>query len=203
MADRRLEDLPPHDRRSFFAAGIARMLGPLAEYIEHRIPPELLASLRIHLRPPGAIAEKDFLNTCYRCGNCAAVCPVHAISQIRGEGDELDGTPHIEPHKQPCTICDDLSCMKACPSGALKSVGRLDIRMGLAAVDHGLCLRSAGQDCTTCLQECPLGELAIKLDDNGRVRLIDPASTGRGCVGCGLCEQHCPVTPKKAIRVRP
>jgi ferredoxin len=29
------------------------------------------------LRPPGAIAEPDFLATCTRCGDCAKACPHH------------------------------------------------------------------------------------------------------------------------------
>jgi MauM/NapG family ferredoxin protein len=178
------------------------MLAPLADYIEERLPADL-GMVRARLRPPGAIGEKDFLNTCYRCGSCATSCPVEAISQVQGEDEDVKGTPQIEPRRQACTACEPLACMKACPSGALRPVERFDIRMGLAAMDYGACLRTKGEDCTECLRRCPLGDVAIKLDDGGRIRVIDPTGRGRGCIGCGLCEQYCPTTPKKAIRVTP
>ena len=202
MADEHLEDLPPQDRRGFFTAGFARLLAPLADYLEKKLPPGLLA-VRLRPRPPGAIPEKEFLDTCYRCGSCADSCPANAIVLMRDEPDDASGTPNIEPSRQACTLCDEVACMKGCPSGALQPTDRFAIRMGLAAVNYELCLRSRGQTCSECVSRCPLGAEAIKLDEAGRVCVIDPAATGRGCVGCGVCEQYCPVTPKKAIRVDP
>ena len=32
------------------------------------------------LRPPGAVAEKDFLALCIKCGQCLQVCPYHSIN---------------------------------------------------------------------------------------------------------------------------
>lgn len=200
-AEERMEDLPPHDRRRFFTAGLERLLRPLAGLIESRLPAELL--LEAHLRPPGAIAEKEFLETCYRCGSCVEACPVDAIEPIRGKDEELDRTPIIHPERQPCTMCDALACMRACPSKALKLITKFDFRIGLAVVDHRLCVRAKGEDCRLCLDRCPLGEAAIRLDAAGAVRVIDPARTGRGCTGCGLCQQACPTRPKRAIQVRP
>ena len=31
------------------------------------------------LRPPGALAEKDFLAACYRCGLCVRACPYDTL----------------------------------------------------------------------------------------------------------------------------
>jgi MauM/NapG family ferredoxin protein len=203
MADKKLEDMPPQDRRGFFTAGLARLLGPVAEYLEKKLPPQLLI-VRRRPRPPGAIPEKEFLDTCYRCGSCADTCPVNAIVLIRDEPDDGAGSPYIEADRQACVMCDELSCMKVCPSGALKPVDRFEIRMGLAKVDYGLCLRSKGQPCTECVTRCPLGATAIKLDDRGHVRVIAPTgAAGRGCTGCGVCQQHCPTIGKRAIRVEP
>jgi ferredoxin-type protein NapG len=202
MADERMEDLPPQDRRGFFAASLARLLGPVADYIEKKLPPELLV-VRIRPRPPGALPEKEFLATCYRCGSCADSCPVNAIVLMRDEPDDASGTPNIDPNRQACVLCEGLACMKACPSGALRPTDKFDIRMGLAIVDYGLCLRSKGQPCTECVTRCPLGTAAIKLDDAGYVRVVDPTGAGRGCVGCGVCQQHCPTIGKRAIRVQP
>ena len=200
MVDKNLEDMPPQDRRGFFAAGLARLLGPIADLIEQKLPPQLLI-VRRRPRPPGAIPEKEFLDTCYHCGSCADSCPVNAIVLIRDEPDDTGGTPYIEPERQACVMCEGLSCMKICPSGALRPVERSEIRIGLAAVDYGLCLRSKGQDCTECVTKCPLGATAIRIDDRGHVRVIAPVGAGRGCTGCGVCQQHCPTIGKRAIRV--
>lgn len=201
MSDQRVDDLPPHDRRGFFAAGISRLLRPLADYLEERLPVNLPPH-RDQPRPPGAIPEEEFLRTCYRCGSCADSCPVNAISLLKGPDEDLTGTPYLTPNERACTMCDDLSCMKACPSGALQVVDRYAIRIGLARVDERLCVRSRGTDCRVCLACCPLGTEAIRLDGRGHVQVIDPGPTGRGCTGCGLCQERCPTRPVRAIRVR-
>lgn len=117
--------------------------------------------------------------------------------------EPIRGTPYVDPDKQACVICDELACMKACPSGALKLVDRFAIRMGLAEVNHDLCVRSEGEDCRICIERCPLGDIAIRLDGAGRVLVIDPEFTGQGCTGCGVCQQHCPTRPLRAIVVFP
>jgi MauM/NapG family ferredoxin protein len=153
---------------------------------------------RAVLRPPGALAEPQFLHTCRRCGNCLDACPPRAILLLHSGEDEADGTPYIDPDVQPCTICHELACVESCPSGALQPVKAAQIRMGLAKIDFAACLRSAGTDCRLCLETCPLGRAAIQLDPAaGRIRVRDP-----GCVGCGVCQSCCPARPT-AIRVVP
>ena len=199
--DQPIENLPPHDRRRFFRAGLSRLLKPLAEMVEKKLP-IALPVMRTTLRPPGAKAEREFLDTCFRCGACADACPAKAILLTPGGADdERTGTPYIDPDLQPCVICDELACMKVCPSGALQLVGKNEIRMGLARTDDALCLRSRGENCTLCVDRCPLGQDAIRLGPDGRVQVIDPALTGIGCTGCGVCQQACPTVPRKAIRV--
>lgn len=194
--------MQPHGRRGFFRAGLARLLRPVARVIEERLPIDLPVS-RDLLRPPGAMPEAEFLDTCFRCGSCAEACPADAISLLHSDDERLKGTPFVDPDKQACVICDELACMKVCPSGALKLVDRLEIRMGLAVVDHDLCVRTSGEDCRICIERCPIADVAIRLDDSGRVQVIDPASTGLGCTGCGVCQQHCPTRPVRAIRISP
>jgi len=185
----------PADRRQFFRLGLGQLLKPLAEYIEQRFP---LPVPRTVLRPPGALPEKEFLEACYRCGNCTDVCPVEAIRLLQSRDPEISGTPYIDPDIAGCTVCEGIECTKACPSGALEFLtDRHEIRMGLARVRQQNCLRSRGDPCTVCLVRCPLGEVAIRLDDRDRVRVEES-----GCVGCGLCQQHCPASPK-AIVVTP
>lgn len=202
MAEERLDDLEPHGRRRFFAAGLAKLLSPAAAYLEKRFPAGRRLPLPL-LRPPGAMPEPEFLDTCYRCGSCADACPADAIALVRDGHETLIGTPYVDPNRQACVICDELACMKVCPSGALRLVDRLSIRMGLAVVDESVCVRSEGEDCRICIERCPLGETAIRLGGDGRINVVDPGAGGTGCTGCGVCQQHCPTSPIKAIRIRP
>ncbi|MBX3395492.1 MAG: 4Fe-4S dicluster domain-containing protein [Phycisphaerae bacterium] len=209
----------PRDRRSFFREALFRAMRPAAEYLEGRLPPEIrnellggdqgdVNHLSPLLRPPGALAEREFLDTCHRCGRCAEHCPADAIALVRANDpramadESAAGTPFIDPDQRACVICDDLSCMKACPSGALQLVDRFAIRVGFAIVDHAVCVRSRGDDCTACIEFCPIGNEAIRIGADGRVDVIDPSCTGTGCTGCGKCQEVCPTRPTRAIRIR-
>ncbi len=72
------------------------------------------------LRPPGALAEADFLAMCIKCGQCVQVCPVEAIVLADIFDGQGLGVPHIEAREQACDFsCDGLQCVLACPTGAL------------------------------------------------------------------------------------
>jgi ferredoxin-type protein NapG len=189
------DSIHPSDRRRFFAEGLEQLLRPAANYLERRLN---LPTPRTRLRPPGAIPEDEFNDTCYRCGTCVELCPAKAIVALHAPDEAAHGTPIIDADLAACTICDELACMKHCPSGALRLIGDpRRIRMGLAVVSPRLCARTAGEDCTKCVDACPLGADAIRIPGAGPPTVVDP-----GCVGCGLCQLHCPTTPK-AIRVKP
>ena len=187
----------PHDRRAMFRLGLKRLIEPLAGYLAQRFD---LARFRVRivLRPPGALAEADFLRTCYRCGNCVDICPARAIRKLTSDDPELSGTPYIDPDLAACVVCEELACMKTCPSGALKLVGTVaEIEMGLARWETGACLRTQGDDCTLCVDKCPLGSAALAIAAGGGIQVHD-----EGCVGCGTCQFYCPALPK-AIVVQP
>ncbi len=183
-------------RRAFFRESLTRLVGPLGDLLEKRFGLEQAGG---YLRPPGAIEERAFLETCERCGLCVEACPANAIFASVALGDDaLSGTPVIDPNRAACVVCDGLDCMHVCPSGALKLVPQASaIRMGLAIVDKEACVRSQGEDCTICTDQCPMGESALRVSRVGPPIVVDG-----GCVGCGVCQNRCPVTPK-AIVVRP
>jgi ferredoxin-type protein NapG len=192
------------NRRSFFLRGFREILAPLADSLEEKarelekiIPkdtpaPKPAVSLKL-LRPPGALPEHDFLSTCIRCGNCVRACPAEAIKI--DEAGLMDGAPYIDASSAPCVVCSTLECMTVCPSGALVATRMLDIDMGTARWDSSSCVRSSGQSCSVCVDECPIGEVAIRLEGNA-VRVIDD-----GCVGCGVCQHRCPTSPKSIVVV--
>jgi ferredoxin-type protein NapG len=143
-----------------------------------------------YVRPPGALPEAAFIETCSQCGDCVRACPADAIKM---DANVAGGFPHIVPRESPCVICDDLSCMKVCPTDALVLVDAVsEIRMGLAMVDDQTCLRGpdgSGEDCQLCVQQCPVGESAIRIGTDSLVEVRD------ACTGCGVCERACPTEP--------
>ena len=70
------------------------------------------------LRPPGALPEADFLAACVRCGLCVRDCPYDTL-RLADLGDPVvAGTPYFNARKVPCEMCEDIPCVKACPTGA-------------------------------------------------------------------------------------
>lgn len=162
------------------------------------------------LRPPGALAEDDFLGACIRCGLCVRDCPYDTL-KLAELGDAVaTGTPYFVARDIPCEMCDDIPCVAACPTGALnKQLTDIDAaRMGLAAlVDQENCLNFLGLRCDVCYRICPVIDKAITLDPRhnertGKHTLFIPVVHSDHCTGCGKCEKAC-VLPEAAIKVLP
>lgn len=162
------------------------------------------------LRPPGALAENDFLGACIRCGLCVRDCPYDTL-KLAPVGDPVaPGTPYFTARDVPCEMCEDIPCVKACPTGALDH-GLRDInqaRMGVAAlVDHETCLNFLGLRCDVCYRVCPVIDKAITLEKlhnprSDRHAMLLPTVHSEHCTGCGKCEKSC-VLPVAAIKVLP
>ncbi len=190
------DDERPQGRRAFFQEAFTKLVQPVAEYLDTQIGEHLPAEKTL-LRPPGALPEPLFLETCLRCGHCVDSCPADAIQSLQSDQPNLAETPYIDPDDQPCVVCDTLECMQVCPSGALQQLSVHEIQIGLAEVNYDICLRSNGVDCRDCVDSCPIGEKAIRIDSEKRVEVL-PVD----CVGCGVCQYQCPTTPKSIV-VRP
>jgi len=172
------------------------------------------------IRPPGAREESEFLRRCVKCGACMKVCPTNALHPASWEAG-IGGiwTPILVPK---IGYCDDRCtlCGQVCPTEAIQQIG-LDeklglhgaepIKIGLAYVDRNRCLPWAqGKPCIVCEEVCPTvkGQKAIKLVPD-RVRtpdgqLVDvrkPVIHQEYCIGCGICENKCPVKDSSAIIV--
>ncbi|MDR2689602.1 MAG: ferredoxin-type protein NapG [Azoarcus sp.] len=162
------------------------------------------------LRPPGALPEDEFLAACTRCGLCVRDCP-YDILKLAVPGDPVPtGTPYFTARNIPCEMCEDIPCIKPCPTGALDP-GLTDIaqsRMGLAVlIDHETCLNFLGLRCDVCYRVCPVIDKAITLERQHNARsdrhaMLLPTVHSAHCTGCGKCEAAC-VLDEAAIRVLP
>jgi len=162
------------------------------------------------IRPPGALAETDFLGACVRCGLCVRDCPFD-ILQLAELGDDVTtGSPYFIARETPCEMCEDIPCVVACPTGALnKELTNIDdARMGLAVlIDQENCLNYLGLRCDVCYRVCPLINKAITLEPRhnprtGKHTLFIPIVHSNACTGCGKCEKAC-VLPEAAIKILP
>ena len=162
------------------------------------------------IRPPGAIEEEDFLGACIRCGLCVRDCPYDILKLAKPEDGIATGTPYFIARTGPCEMCEDIPCVKACPTTALdKSLTNIDdARMGLAVlIDHETCLNFLGLRCEVCYRICPVIDEAITLEllhnqRSGRHTMFLPTVHSNRCTGCGKCEKSC-VLEEAAIKVLP
>lgn len=162
------------------------------------------------LRPPGALDEADFLSACVRCGLCVRACPYKTLKLAEvGDGPAI-GTPYFIARDVPCEMCDDIPCVKACPTGAL-APGLTNIdkaRMGTASlVGRETCLNMLGLRCDVCYRVCPAIGKAITLERTHNTRTLkhavfEPFVHTDACTGCGKCEKSC-VMEIAAIKVLP
>jgi ferredoxin len=168
------------------------------------------------IRPPGALVrgangavkrmmtEEEFRSKCLRCGQCLKSCVTGGLQPAVIEAG-FDGfyTPLLVPRAGWCEYgC--AACGQVCPSGALVPFTveeKKKIFIGLASIDHNQCLAwrqgSYYRQCLVCNEHCSYVAIKIQPYDGQDRPFIDD----QVCVGCGICENACPVKPQSAIVV--
>ena len=170
------------------------------------------------IRPPGSLEEEEFLARCVKCGACTQVCPTGGLQPAYSQGGaESLWTPVLLPRIGHCEA-SCTRCSHHCPTGAIKEISQKQrtgtkdsppIKIGTAFVDRGRCLPWAmGKPCLVCEEVCPVSPKAIIAEEapttssSGRkVTLGRPRVIPERCIGCGACENHCPMAGRAAIRV--
>lgn len=164
------------------------------------------------VRPPGALPEPQFLQKCVKCGECMKVCPTNGLQPALGEaGPEGIWTPVFNFKIGYCEYYCSL-CSQVCPTGAIKELTieeKMKVRIGTAWVDKSRCIPYViGSSCIVCEEHCPTSPKAIKLvrtetkrSDGAILTPLAPVIDINQCVGCGICENKCPVVDQPAIFV--
>lgn len=155
------------------------------------------------IRPPGAIPEPQFLGKCIGCGTCIKACPTNCLQP----STFLDGlnrlyTPKVVPRIAGCEEKCNL-CGYVCPTGAINKLTveeKKFVRIGTAIVDRHRCIAWEQQKhCLVCDEVCPYNAIESReVNTVGGVARV-PVVNEDLCVGCGMCEQHCPVFDAAAI----
>ncbi|MCL2713322.1 MAG: ferredoxin-type protein NapG [Alphaproteobacteria bacterium] len=202
---------PPVSRRKFLQESARGVAGVAACGVGLLVLIREAAALPAHaLRPPGALAEPAFQASCVRCGLCVRACPYNTLKLADLGAGPANGTPYFIARQIPCEMCDDIPCVRDCPTGALsKSLTRIDdAKMGIAViVSRETCLNILGLRCDVCYRDCPAIDKAITLEEHhnertGRHAILEPTIHAEHCTGCGKCEKSC-VLDEAAIKVLP
>ncbi|MGA2034188.1 MAG: 4Fe-4S dicluster domain-containing protein [Thermoguttaceae bacterium] len=212
---------PGHSRRGFLremaggACGVAA--GGVAGMFLLRATPQSRGATGNQdlIRPPGSLAEREFMRRCTACGMCMKICPTGCLQPSLVEAG-LEGiwTPKVEPRIGRCEY-DCTLCGQVCPTGAIALLTveqKHQVKIGIAVLDHSRCIPFAyGRDCGTCVEACPFPEKAIRLVDvevsvndgtRQRTKVIgQPMVDPDRCTGCGGCVKECTFKDEPAIRV--
>ncbi len=163
------------------------------------------------VRPPGATLT-DFTSLCVRCGECMRVCPTQGLQpSLFSGGVQNVMTPRLVARLGYCSY-SCTACGEVCPTGAIPELTLEEKRytpMGLARIDQSRCLPWAHNiPCVVCEEMCPVAHKAIWLDEveafnaeGELITLLRPRVIKELCIGCGLCEYHCPMDGEAAVRV--
>ena len=163
------------------------------------------------IRPPGALAEAEFLQRCVRCAECMKVCIGRALQPALFEAGPVGlWTPLVVSRIGYCEYNCSL-CGQVCPTGAIAPLKLPDKQknvIGLAVINKDRCLPFAkGVECLVCEEHCPTGEKAIVMEEkdvlvNGEMHRVKfPRVVDKLCIGCGICETKCPVEGASAVRI--
>ena len=164
--------LPDLSRRGLILAGTGFVLAPLWHRGglsgDNRNP--------LLLRPPGSLAEDQFLARCIRCGQCMRVCPANIIQPalwtagIQGLWSPVLNYRLGRSGCQPTCI----ACGQVCPTAAIRPLSVAEkmgleefaeqgpCRIGTAFIERGRCLPWAmDRPCLVCQEVCPVSPKAI------------------------------------------
>ncbi len=153
----------------------------------------------VPVTPPGSKSIRDFYRRCTACQLCVAECP----NQVLRPSTDLKHfmQPEMSYERGYCRP-ECTRCSEVCPTGAILKITREEktqYHVGTAQVNRTLCVTEDGTPCGNCARHCPTGAIRMVKDDENS--LPRPVVNEALCIGCGACENLCPVRPISAITV--
>ena len=157
------------------------------------------------IAPPGAISWKNFSTHCTACQLCVSACP----NEVLKPSMSLD-TFMIPMMGYDLGYCrpECVRCSEVCPAGAIRKVSvaeKSDISIGIAHTYIHSCIAANGEaECGVCARHCPSAAITmmpVDPNDESEEPRRRPVVDESRCIGCGACQNLCPVSPESAIRV--
>ena len=167
--------------------------------IEYKVKPNRAT----RILPPGSFSAQHFAQHCTACQLCVSVCP----NQVLRPSADLEHLmqPELSYERGYCRP-ECTRCSEVCPTDAIRPLTvaeKSSTRIGHAVWVRKNCLPvTDGVSCGNCARHCPSGAiLMVPMDANDPESIKIPAVNTERCIGCGACENLCPVRPFSAIYV--
>ncbi len=155
--------------------------------------------------PPGAGNVRHFQRHCTGCQLCVSKCPANILHPSTTElGWNGFMQPTVKFQRKFCNY-DCTICTEVCPTHALQPLTvdekhRLQIGK-VVFLKRNCVVHSQHTNCGACAEHCPTGAVKMVPFGNPARALTIPETDPELCVGCGACENICPVRPFRAIYV--
>lgn len=170
-------------------------------------------SVKKLIRPPMSREERDFLESCIRCGECMKACPTGILKPAGLEhGLRALWSPVMVPTEGYCMQgCN--ACSQACPTDAIMKYAienKYAYKAGTAVLERDRCISyTENKFCSECVRVCPTEAIQVhkgwepERAPGSEIKGSDmPAPEGQTptrpfhvsyerCIGCGACEFQC------------
>lgn len=155
------------------------------------------------ITPPGSLSAQNLAKNCTACQLCISECPNNVLRPSTAPDSFMQ--PVVSYDRGYCRLeCN--RCSSVCPTSAIRPIEkeeRTAIQVGHAVLIKKNCISATGEaSCGNCARHCPVQAIEMvptNPDDNESPKI--PAIDEIKCIGCGACENLCPVRPFSAIYV--